>query len=226
MCFRNCFLYVNFQFSIAHMLTISLIAQKGGVGKTSVARCLAVAFERSGIPSAILDMDPQGSATAWGNRREAEHPEVIPTLVPHLDNTLKVASSAVEVIIVDTPPKNADVAIAAVRVSDLVIIPCRPQIDDVETLPAAKQVLDMIGGANAVVVLNCVPPAPARSREAVAAITGHPKAPFSVCPYFLGYRVAFGDSSVLGLTPQEYAPRSKASKEIAYVHNYITELVL
>lgn len=225
MCFRNFFLYDNLHCSIAHMLTISLIAQKGGVGKTSVARCLAVAFERSGIPTAILDMDPQGSATAWGHRREEEHPEVIPTLVPHLANTLEVASSAVKVVIVDTPPKNADVAIAAVRVSDLVIIPCRPQIDDIETLPAAKQVLDMTGGSNAVVVLNCVPPAPARSREAIAAITGHPKAPFTVCPHFLGYRVAFGDSSVLGLTPQEYAPRSKAARETENVHRYIMELV-
>ena len=128
------------------MLTISLIAQKGGVGKTSIARCLAVAFERSGTTSAILDMDPQGSATAWGNRREAAHPEVIATVVSCLDNTLGVAQGAVEVVIIDTPPKNAEVAIAAVRVSDLVIIPCRPQIDDIETLPATRQVLDIVGG--------------------------------------------------------------------------------
>ena len=207
------------------MLTISLIAQKGGVGKTSIARCLAVAFERSGTASAILDMDPQGSATLWGKRREVEHPEVIATVVPRLNNTLKVASGAVEVVIIDTPPKNADVAIAAVRLSDLIIIPCRPQIDDIETLPATKQVLDMIGGVQALVVLNGVPPNPARCKEAVAAITGHPKAAFPVCPYFLGYRVAFSDASVLGLTPQEYTPRSKAAREIENVHNYIYSIV-
>ena len=206
------------------MLTISLIAQKGGVGKTSTARCLAVAFERSGTTSAILDMDPQGSATAWGNRREATHPEVISTVVSHLHDTLSVAQGTVEVVIIDTPPKNAEVAIAAVRVSDLVIIPCRPQIDDIETLPATRQVLDMVGGIQAIVVLNGVPPSSVRCQEAVAVISGHPTAAFPVCPYFLGYRVAFGDSSVLGLTPQEYAPRSKAAREIEKVHKYIYDL--
>lgn len=207
------------------MLTISLFAQKGGVGKTSIARCLAVAFERLGTTSAILDMDPQGSASAWGNRREAAHPEVVSTGVSRLKDTLSVAQRTVDVVIIDTPPKNADVAIAAVRVSDLVIIPCRPQIDDIETLPATRQILNLAGSVQAIVVLNGVPPNSARRQEAIAAILGHPTAAFPVCPYFLGYRVAFGDSSVLGLTPQEYAPRSKAAKEIENLHKYIYELI-
>ena len=38
-----------------------------------------------------------------------------------------------------TPPKNADVAIAAAKAADLILIPCRAQIDDIETLPATKQ---------------------------------------------------------------------------------------
>src|SRR5271155_3364564 len=127
------------------MLTISLIAQKGGTGKTTVARCLAVAFERAGTAAAILDMDPQASATLWARRREAQLPEVIPTVLPLLREALKAAEKSVEVVIIDTPPKNADVAIEAAKVSDLIIIPCRPQIDDIETLPATKQILDVTG---------------------------------------------------------------------------------
>ena len=60
------------------MLTIALIAQKGGTGKTTVARCLAVAFERSVQASAIIDMDPQASASLWAKRRDADLPEVHP----------------------------------------------------------------------------------------------------------------------------------------------------
>ena len=96
------------------MLTISLIAQKGGVGKTSIARCLAVAFERSGVSTAILDMDPQASAALWAKRREAEQPEVILTILPFLSDTLKAAQESVNLVLIDTPPKNADVAIARV----------------------------------------------------------------------------------------------------------------
>ena len=48
------------------------VLQKGGTGKTTVARCLAVAFERSVQASAIIDMDPQASASLWAKRREAD----------------------------------------------------------------------------------------------------------------------------------------------------------
>ncbi len=215
----------NANIMIYHTLTISLIAQKGGVGKTAVAKCLAVAFERSGVSTAILDMDPQGSAALWAKRREAEQPEVIPTMLPLLGDTLKAAQGAVDLVLIDTPPKNADVAIAAARASDLVIIPCRAQIDDIETLPATKQILDITGVETAFVLLNGVPPYLSRREEAVAAIMGHPEAPLPVCPHVFGYRAAFGDSSVLGLTPLEYEPRGKAAQEIDNVHKFISEIV-
>ncbi len=207
------------------MLTISLIAQKGGGGKTSVARCLAVAFERSGVSTAILDMDPQASAALWAKRREAEPPEVIPTVLPLLGDTLKAAQESVDLVLIDTPPKNADVALAAARVSDLVIVPCRAQIDDIETLSATKQILDVTGDVRTFVLLNGVPPNLARREEATASIIGHPEAPFPVCPHAFGHRVAFGDSSVLGLTPQEYEPKGKAAQEIESVHKYVSNIV-
>ena len=207
------------------MLTISLIAQKGGSGKTSVSRCLAVAFERSGVSTAILDMDPQASAALWAKRRGAEPPEVIPTVLPLLGDTLKAAQESVDLVLIDTPPKNADVALAAARVSNLVIVPCRAQIDDIETLLATKQILDVTGDVRTFVLLNSVPPNLARREEATASITGHPEAPFPVCPHAFGNRVAFGDSSVLGLTPQEYEPKGKAAQEIENVHKYVSNIM-
>ena len=87
------------------MLTIALIAQKGGTGKTTVARCLAVAFERSVQASAIIDMDPQASASLWAKRRAADLPEVIPTVLPLLGDTLKAAEQSIKVVLIDTPPK-------------------------------------------------------------------------------------------------------------------------
>jgi chromosome partitioning protein len=207
------------------MLTIALIAQKGGTGKTTLARSLAVAFERSGKAAAIIDMDPQASASLWAKRREDKTPEVISTVLPLLSDTLKAAAESVEVVLIDTPPKNADVAIAAARAADLIIIPCRAQIDDIETLPATKQILDVTGSKPTFVLLNGVPPNQARSKEAAASISGHPDAPFAVCKYTLGNRAAFGDSSVLGLTPQEYEPSGKASEEIEKVHKYVCDIV-
>ena len=206
------------------MLTIALIAQKGGTGKTTLARCLAVAFERGGKAAAIIDMDPQASASLWAKRREDKTPEVIPTVLPLLADTLKAAADSVEVVLIDTPPKSAEAVIAAAKASDLIIIPCRPQIDDIETLPATKQILDVTGNKPTFVLLNCVTPNPARTQEAADSISGHPDAPFPVCKLTLGNRAAFGDSSVLGLTPQEYEPGGKAAEEIEKIHKYVCEI--
>ncbi len=47
------------------MRVISFVTQKGGSGKTTLAFCCAVAAQEKGKRTLILDMDPQGTATAW-----------------------------------------------------------------------------------------------------------------------------------------------------------------
>jgi chromosome partitioning protein len=56
------------------MQTIVIASQKGGSGKTTLTRNLAVAL---GDDVAVIDTDPQGSLTAWWNRRDAETPALI-----------------------------------------------------------------------------------------------------------------------------------------------------
>ena len=55
------------------MKTIALIAQKGGVGKTTMAVNLAVA---SGVRTALFDLDHQESAVVWADRRKDQLPHV------------------------------------------------------------------------------------------------------------------------------------------------------
>ena len=47
-----------------HMLTMSVVALKGGVGKTSVVLGLASAATVKGLASLVIDLDPQGNATS------------------------------------------------------------------------------------------------------------------------------------------------------------------
>ena len=58
------------------MQIIALISQKGGAGKTTLAIALAVAAERAGVTSVLVDLDPQASAAQWSDLREAETPVV------------------------------------------------------------------------------------------------------------------------------------------------------
>jgi chromosome partitioning protein len=204
------------------MLTIALISQKGGTGKTTLARCLAVAIERDGKKAAIIDMDPQASAALWAKRREAEHPEVISTVLPLLPDVLRAAQDAVDFVLIDTPPKSGEAAIAAAKAADIIIITSRAQIEDIETLPATRQILEVTGDKPVFVLLSAAPHNPARIREAATLIAGHK---FPVCPHTLGDRVAFGDSSILGMTPQEYEPKGAAAEEIKNVYKYVCDIV-
>ncbi len=60
------------------MKTISLLAQKGGTGKSTLAAHLAVEACRTGPkPVVLLDLDPQASLHRWYMKREAAQPIMI-----------------------------------------------------------------------------------------------------------------------------------------------------
>jgi chromosome partitioning protein len=58
------------------MKTITLVTQKGGAGKTTLAASLAVAAAEAGEKVAALDLDPQGSLSNWGDGRDTEAPAI------------------------------------------------------------------------------------------------------------------------------------------------------
>jgi len=55
---------------------IVVINPKGGCGKSTLVTNLAAHYARRGPIPAIMDFDPQGSATAWLRRREADLPGI------------------------------------------------------------------------------------------------------------------------------------------------------
>ena len=59
------------------MRTVSIISQKGGAGKTTLALNLAGASESAGFQTVVIDLDPQASAKGWHDHRNQEAPVVI-----------------------------------------------------------------------------------------------------------------------------------------------------
>jgi len=201
------------------MYTVALIAQKGGTGKTTLAVSLAVAAGQVGMTSIIIDLDPQGTACNWKDRRKSDGPVVIDAQPGRLAAALaKAEENGVDFAVIDTPARNEQSALAAAKAADLVLIPCRPQAYDLETIPNTKEILTLAGNKPAVVVLNAVPPVGDRHEQA-RELLGRLQIP--VCPYTLGHRAVFGDAGAVGQAAQEYDQKGKGAAEILQVYKYV-----
>jgi chromosome partitioning protein len=202
------------------MHTIAVISQKGGAGKTTLALHLAVEAENSGVSTAIVDLDPQASATAWGDSRRKEVPAVVSAQASRLRSVLDAAQlGGAGLAVIDTAPHSESVALAAAREADLILIPCRPAILD---LRAISQTVDLarIAGKPAAVVLNAVPPRGPLMGEAVQAVAGYR---IEVAPAHLTHRAAFVHSLTAGLTAQQFDPEGKAAQEVRDLFRWITQ---
>ena len=96
---------------------------------------------------------------------------------------------------------------AAARVADLVLLPCRPSVLDVEAVADTA--------APVVAVLTACAPRGQDADQVTAALAG---VDVQVVPVRLGHRIAFARSLLAGQVAQELEPTGKAAAEIARVH--------
>lgn len=210
------------------MRVVCLLSQKGGSGKTSLSISLACAAEHRGKEALIVDLDPQATACKWGDRRTAESPIVIDAQPARLANALqKAREGGIGLAVIDTPPRSAEAALAAAKLADLIVLPSRPQMYDLETIP---NTLELIATANAgrpspvpvLAVLNAIPAQGSRHEQAKAAIEAMGVA---VCPRTVGHRAAFGDAGALGLSVIEHDGSGRSSEEIRQVYLEVERLL-
>ena len=207
------------------MFTISVVGQKGGTGKTTVALGLAVAASIAGMVTAVIDVDPQATATNWKDRRDAENPAVVSAQASRLKQTLETARSGrAEFVVIDTAGRNDDSALNAARLSDLVLVPTRANVVEIETLRAVSDLLRIAGNPPALVVLNGVHPiatkAADEARQMVHSVFGLECAPVHLC-----HRQAYADAPMTGQSPQELDADGKAGLELDRLFKFIIEHV-
>jgi len=139
--------------------TIALAAAKGGVAKSTIASALAVQAVSEGARVALVDAEPQASLGLWWERRgEPDNPGMFTV---DDDRGLgravaKLRAGPWDYVIVDTPPAMMDRIEAAIRAADVVLIPVRASIFDVEAISPVTEVCKDYGKTYAFVLSHCI----------------------------------------------------------------------
>jgi chromosome partitioning protein len=205
------------------MKVLSLICQKGGTAKTTAAINLAVEAVAHGLEVAIIDLDPQVSACDWKDIRGDAPPVVAATPVPHLERTLKAATTnGADLVIIDTAGRTNEAASAAARAADLILVPLQPSLIDLRTLAATLDIIRLAGSRPARALLARVKTGGARHDDAATWLTGQG---LEVCPAVLGERIAYQDAYARGLGVTELEASGKAASEIRDVYLYTSSLL-
>ena len=204
------------------MQTIALLSRKGGSGKTTLSIALSVQASIAGETCAALDLDPQASMMSWSDLREDESPAVIATPAARLDKVLAGAEEqGVSLAVLDTMPHAESSILTAARLTDFALVPVRPSLLD---LVSIEQTLEIcrLAKIQPVVVINAVKSKSllVEAKNAIATMT------CELCPVALWDRTDYPRSLAAGLSPVEYEPQGKASKEIQRLYKWLSTRIL
>ena len=116
------------------MLTVGVISQKGGVGKSTTARLIAVNSALAELDTKIVDLDiQQGTCTAWNSRRMQNNfaPHISVEQFPNVQAAMK-KSKGYDLVVFDGAPHATKQTLEISKMADLVVIPSGTSLDDLE----------------------------------------------------------------------------------------------
>lgn len=204
-----------------HMI-ISVTNLKGGVGKSTISRNLAVYFAQKGEKACIIDTDiEQRGSSDWFERRdeEATHVPVFPmSSTDGLPKDVKThQKDGYSVIVIDGVPQLGKVATKMLLISDLLIIPITPSIEDLKSF---EKFLDRFEDAKAFrdeipayLLLNMYKSRINEDKEVMEALEVFAEYGILRINTKIGDRVAHRTSSKYGLTALEWDDK-KAKDEV------------
>lgn len=208
-------------------MIISILNQKGGSGKTTIAVNVARGLQLEGHKVLIIDADSQASARDWYAAGDAELTPVVGIDRPTLEKDIRLFNKDYDFIIIDGPPKLENMAIAAIKCSNVVLIPVQPSPYDIW---ATEDLVDLIKARQSL-ANGCPKAAFIISRrivntklgKAIRSVLSEYELP--VFTYGTYQRTAYAKTVETGSTVLDAKPNSDAAQEIRAIVTELKEFI-
>jgi chromosome partitioning protein len=198
----------------------SIVSQKGGSGKTTLAIQLAIAAARN-RKVLVIDLDPQQSAERWHAIRQRatgskDDPSIAAGPYQKLPDMLKTARKlGAQLVLIDTPPKLDKAIIPALKAATAVLVPLKGAILDLQALEDSSDLINLAKArGKTVVILNAVPTGSHKESAVKESSRAASRLKLEVAPERLSDLLAFSQGLKTGRGVTETEKNGTAAKEI------------
>lgn len=208
------------------MFVVTFAGQKGGVGKSTTAICVAAEGLNRGLKVLLVDADPQGTIRTWADvasQQELPTPTVIAMgAAMHRPEHLPQIGKDFDLVVIDCPPREGAIQRSAMMITDLILLPCGPSAADAwalaTTLDTVQEAQSLRPDLKACILITRKQPRTALGKGArdVLEQSGLP-----VLKTELGYRIGYQEAIAAGRGVSTYAPRGDAAQEITHLFNEV-----
>lgn len=205
---------------------IGMISQKGGVGKSTLARMMVREFVSGGMTAKIADLDTQQqTCTYWAGRR-AEN-AVTPEIQVQSFATVKTAleeAARFDALILDGKPNASEQTIEIAQAADLLVIPTGQTVDDLHPGVVLAHALRKKGVPSAKIAFAMFKTT-GSERENAAARQYLTDAGYLVLEGEVGVSTAYGSASDQGKSITETSFRSLNDRAARLAQSVIDKMV-
>ena len=196
-------------------MIISLVNQKGGVGKTTTAINLAASLTRKNCKVAFIDTDPQGSAVQWHAIEDNKAFDIKHHPRPIFHQDINELSWRYDHVVIDAPPAIGEITQSILAVTDMAIIHLSPSPVDIwscdKTLEMISEEEKQNPTLKSKLLVSRKIPGTKLGREAKEAMEVFDTGIFET---ELCQRIAYIEAMSAGVSVMQYAPNSKAAQEV------------